>query len=201
MGIIILVFSIFLLTSSSRQFVWLKLIPTFLQILHNRLQCKTSASFYRGYLDEKTWLRPLLWGNLWLYRFITTFGFEESDRSQNEEDEFLAYRPNGLLICYAKKSLPLLWLSCNIDMWCSDSVGSVSKYQSMYHLEKKELPSWIAILRGWTDLKVKLLEETFESLSQSVKDCLLMSETFLKLHPKRLPCLPGRFSKILCQIF
>jgi hypothetical protein len=69
-------------------------------------------------------------------------------------------------------------------MWCSDSVGSVSKYQSMYHLEKKELPSWIAILRGWTDLKVKLLEETFESLSQSVKDCLLMSETFLKLHPK-----------------
>ena len=54
----------------------------------------------------------------------------------------------------------------------------------MHHLEKKELPSWIAILRGWTDLKVKLLEETFESLSQSVKDCLLMSETFLKLHPK-----------------
>ena len=26
--------------------------------------------------------------------FITTFGFEKSDRSQNEEDEFLAYRPN-----------------------------------------------------------------------------------------------------------
>jgi hypothetical protein len=24
--------------------------------------------------------------------FITTFGFEKSDRSQNEEDEFLAYR-------------------------------------------------------------------------------------------------------------
>ena len=78
----------------------------------------------------------------------------------------------------------MLWLSCNIDMWCSDSVGSVSKYQSMYHLEKKELPSWAAILRGWTDLKVKHSEETFESLSQSVIDCLLMSETFLKLHPK-----------------
>jgi hypothetical protein len=33
-------------------------------------------------------------------------------------------------------------------------------------------------------LKVKNSEETFESLSQSVKDCLLISETFLKLHPK-----------------
>ena len=46
------------------------------------------------------------------------------------------------------------------------------------------MPSWAAILRGWTDLKVKHSEETFESLSQSVIDCLLMSETFLKLHPK-----------------
>jgi hypothetical protein len=26
--------------------------------------------------------------------FITTFVFEKPDRSQNEEDEFLAYRPN-----------------------------------------------------------------------------------------------------------
>jgi hypothetical protein len=116
--------------------------------------------------------------------FITTFGFEESDRSQNEEDEFLAYRPNGLLICYNKKFLPLLWLSCDMDKWCSDSVKDESKYQSMYHSEKRELPSWTAILRGWTDLKVKHSDETFESLSQSVKDCLLMSETFLKLHPK-----------------
>ena len=46
------------------------------------------------------------------------------------------------------------------------------------------MPPWAAILRGWTDLKVKHSEETFESLSQSVIDCLLMSETFLKLHPK-----------------
>jgi hypothetical protein len=87
--------------------------------------------------------------------FITTFGFEKSDRSQNEEVEFLANRPNGLLICYTKKFLPLLWLSCDIDKWCNDSVGNVSKYQSLYHLEKKEMPSWAAILRGWTDLKVK----------------------------------------------
>jgi RNase H-like domain found in reverse transcriptase/Integrase zinc binding domain len=33
----------------------------------------------------------------------------------------------------------------------------------MYHLEKKELPSWTAILRGWTDLKVKHSYETFVS--------------------------------------
>jgi len=93
--------------------------------------------------------------------FITTFGFEKSDRSQNEEDEFLACRPNGLLICYTKKFLPLLWLSCDVNKLCNDSVENVSKYQSMYHLEKKELPSWTAILRGWTDLKVKHSDETF----------------------------------------
>jgi len=116
--------------------------------------------------------------------FITTFGFEKSDHSQNEEDEFLAYRPNGLLICYTKTFLPLLWLSCDVNKWCNDSVENVFKYQSMYHLEKKELPSCTAILRGWTDLKVEHSNETFESLSQFVKDCLLMSKTFLKLHPK-----------------
>ena len=46
----------------------------------------------------------------------------------------------------------------------------MSKYQSLYRVEKKELPSWTAILRGWTDLKVKHSNET--------------SETFLKVHPK-----------------
>ncbi len=40
--------------------------------------------------------------------FITTFGFEKSDRSQNEEDEFLAYRPNVILICYTKIFLPFI---------------------------------------------------------------------------------------------
>jgi hypothetical protein len=116
--------------------------------------------------------------------FITTLGFKECDCNQNEEDEFLVYRPNGLLICYTNKFLPLLWLSCDINKWYNYSVQNVSKFQSMYNSEKKELPSWVAILRGWTDLKVKHSEETFERLSLSVKDCLLMSKTFLKLHPK-----------------
>jgi hypothetical protein len=43
----------------------------------------------------------------------------------------------------------------------------------MYCSEKKELPSWAAILQGWTDKKVKPSEEAFKSLSKSIHDCLL----------------------------
>jgi len=41
-----------------------------------------------------------------------------------------------------------------------------------------------AILRCWTVIKGKPLVETLESLSKSIKDCLLISKAFSELHQK-----------------